>query len=66
MASKWKQLAPHFLAMFIIYFTAIIILMQVFDLQSFWISLAIALSIAAVYPSATRYFGVEPEPWNRS
>lgn len=66
MASKWRQLAPHFLAMFVIYFAIIILIAVLFDVQSFWISLAVALGIAFSYPSLTRYFNLAPEPWERS
>lgn len=63
--SRWRALAPHFLAMFVIYAAAVIAVWMVFDAQSFWISLAIALVIALFYPGITRSLGVEPEPWKR-
>lgn len=65
MAGKWRQLAPHFLAMLVVYVMAIIAVQMWFDVQSFWISLAIALAIALVYPSVVRSFGLEPEVWKR-
>lgn len=65
MAGRLRVLAPHFLAMLVIYAICVIAVALIFDVQDFWVSLAIALSIALVYPSATRRFGVAPEPWQR-
>lgn len=65
MSSTLRQLLPHFFAMFVIYGIVVIAVYMAFDVQSFWISLAIALGIAIVYPSTVRSLGVEPEPWTR-
>lgn len=65
MAGKWRQLIPHFFAMFVIYFVAIIAVATLFDLRSFWMSLAIALAIAFLYPGLTRRLEMEPEVWSR-
>lgn len=65
MASTWRQLAPHFLAMLVIYVLGIIAVWMAFDMEGFWVSLAIALAIAILYPSVVRAFGVAPEPWAR-
>lgn len=65
MAGKWRQLIPHFLAMFVIYVLAVVFVSLVFDVTSFWISLAIALGIALFYPTLARSLGVEPEVWQR-
>ena len=66
MAGKWRQLAPHFLVMFIVYVVSITFVAVAFGVQSFWISLAIALGIALFYPTAARSLGVEPEVWKRA
>lgn len=63
MAGKWRQLAPHFLAMLVFYVIGVIAVQMYFDVQSFWASLAIALLIAVLYPSAVRSFGLAPEVW---
>ncbi len=65
MASRWRLLAPHFLAMFAIYAIVVIAVWMATGHQSFWISLAIALIIAFGYPSFTRAFDIAPEPWQR-
>lgn len=65
MTSKWRQLAPHFLAMFVIYGALVIAVWTATGIQSFWVSLAIALVIAIIYPSFTRTFDIAPEPWQR-
>ena len=65
MAGKWRQLIPHFLAMFLLYAILVIAAAMVFDVQSFWVSLGIALAIALTYPGFTRWAGIEPEVWRR-
>ena len=65
MAGKWRQLAPHFLAMLVLYVIAIVAVWMAFDMEGFWVSLAIALAIAILYPSIARTFGVAPEAWSR-
>ena len=65
MAGTFRQLLPHFFAMFLIYGIAVIAVWMAFEVQSFWISLAIALGIAITYPTAVRSLGIEPEPWRR-
>lgn len=64
MASKWRQLAPHFLVMLAIYAVFVIALASQ-GIQSFWISLGIALAIALFYPAFARAFDIAPEPWQR-
>ena len=65
MASTWRQLLPHFIAMFAIYALAVIALWMATGIQNFWVSLVIALIIALGYPSFTRSFDIAPEPWQR-
>lgn len=65
MARQWRQLAPHFLAMLVMYVIAVVAVWMAFELQSFWVSLVIALAIALLYPSIVRSFGLEPEAWKR-
>lgn len=65
MASTWRQLAPHFVAMFVIYGILVIAVAMAADVQNFWVSLVIALIVAIVYPSFTRMFDIAPEPWQR-
>lgn len=65
MAWPWRELLPHFLGMFVIYFSIVVAVDLLFGVQDFWISLVIALGIAFLYPSLTRRLGVEPEPWSR-
>ena len=64
MAIAWRELVPHFMAMFVIYGVIVIALMTQ-GIESFWISLAVALTIAFFYPRFTRAFDVAPEPWQR-
>lgn len=64
MVGKWRQLAPHFLAMFVIYLIGFQIVSALFQVQSFWISLGIALVVAFVYPVLVRSIGLEPEVWS--
>lgn len=66
MAGKWVQLAPHFLGMFVLYVIGIIAVWEAFGLQSFWVSLVVALAIAVVYPVIVRRLGVAPEVWQRT
>lgn len=65
MAGKWRQLAPHFLAMFVIYVFAIVAVGEFFGQWGFLPSLIIALTIAFLYPSVVRSFGLAPEVWQR-
>lgn len=65
MSGKWRQLLPHFLGMLVVYAVCVGFVAVVFDVQSFWTSLAIALAIALVYPGVTRSLGVAPEVWER-
>ncbi len=64
MAGKWRQLAPHFLAMFVIYLIAFQIVSALFGVQNFWVSLGIAVVVAIVYPTLVRSVGLEPEVWS--
>lgn len=65
MASRLRALAPHFLVMLAIYAVVVVVIAVVFDIENFWVSLVIALSIAVAYPAAARRFGIAPEPWQR-
>lgn len=64
MGIAWRQLVPHFLAMFVIYGIIVIALMSQ-GIESFWISLVVALTIAFFYPRVARAFNFAPEVWQR-
>lgn len=64
MAGTWRQLAPHFLAMFVIYLIGFQIVSTFFGVRNFWVSLGIALVVAIVYPALVRSVGVEPDVWS--
>ena len=63
MAGKWRQLVPHFFAMIAIYAFFVIAVFALTGVQNFWVSLAIALGIALVYPGFARWTGMAPEAW---
>ena len=48
--------------MLILYAVGVIFVAMVYE-SSFWISLAIALGIAFLYPPVTRALDIAPEPW---
>lgn len=64
MAGKWRQLAPHFLAMFVIYLIGFQIIWMLADVRNFWVSLGIALAVAIAYPTLVRAVGLEPDIWS--
>ncbi|MEM4780615.1 MAG: hypothetical protein QXG03_03500 [Halalkalicoccus sp.] len=64
MASKWRELLPHYLAMFAIYVVLITLVAALTGQSNFWISIGIAAVIALGYPPAARRFGFAPAAWN--
>ncbi len=65
MAATWRELLPHFFGMLVVYAILVIGVYYAFGIQDFWVSLAIAISIALVYPSLARRLDIAPEAWQR-
>lgn len=64
MASNWRELLPHYLAMFAIYVVLVTLVAGLTGQSNFWISVGIAVLIALGYPPAVRRAGYEPPSWN--
>lgn len=64
MASKWRELLPHYLAMFGIYVVSVTLVALLTGQSNFWISVGIAVLIALGYPPAARRFDFAPDAWD--
>lgn len=64
MASKWRELLPHYLAMFAIYIVLVTLVAGFTGESNFWISIGIAVVIALGYPPAVRRLGFSPPSWD--
>ena len=60
-----RQVAPHFIAMILLYFLVFGFVAVVFQTRHVLLSLAIAITIAVFYPPTVRALGVAPETWER-
>lgn len=65
MASKWRELLPHYLAMFLFYAVGITLVYGLIGESNFWISLGIAAVIALGYPPLARRLDIAPDTWSR-
>jgi hypothetical protein len=63
MASKWRELLPHYLAMFGIYIVLVTLVAGLTGQSNFWISIGIAAVIALGYPPVARRAGFAPPSW---
>ncbi|XVH32715.1 hypothetical protein ACNS7O_05880 [Haloferacaceae archaeon DSL9] len=60
-----KQLAPHWLVMFLLMIAVTATADFLFGPLPFWLSLGLVIAVAVVYPSVVRRLGVAPAVWQR-
>ena len=60
------DVAPHYGALIVLMFVALLIMQSLFGDLSFWIELAVLFVIAFAYRPAVVKLGVAPEAWERS
>jgi uncharacterized membrane protein len=65
MASNWRELIPHYVAMFLFYVVGVALVFGLTGESSFWISLGIAAVVALGYPPLSRRVGIAPDSWAR-
>lgn len=65
MASNWRELLPHYVAMFLFYVVGIALAYGLTGESNFWISIGIAVVVALGYPPLARRMGLAPDSWNR-
>lgn len=65
MAINWRELLPHYVAMLLLYGLFVVALDQVFGVEGFVWSLAVALVVAFGYPQVARQLGFAPSSWER-
>lgn len=62
-SGKIRQLAPHWVVMFVLMFAILTIGETLFGGLAFWQSLLLVLAVAFGYPIVVRQLGVAPEVW---
>ncbi|WP_336363880.1 hypothetical protein [Halalkalicoccus salilacus] len=65
MASTWRELLPHYVAMFLFYVVGIALVYGLTGGSNFWISLGVAAVVALGYPPVVRRAGIAPDSWSR-
>lgn len=63
--SRLIGLLPHYLAMIAMVFGVLLVIQELYGGLGFWASFAIALAVAAIYPTLVRRLGVAPDAWDR-
>ena len=65
MASTWRELLPHYVAMFLFYVVGIALVYGLTGESNFWISIGIAAVVALGYPPVVRRADIAPDSWSR-
>lgn len=64
MADRLRQLAPHIVAMAVLYVFFVVVAAVVFGYGDVWAALSIAVAIAFGYKPTVVALGIGPEVWN--